>query len=119
MRLQDHTDFTTLHWVKAELDDALSKARQALESYVEDSRDTYVMHTCAADLHQVHGTLRMVELYGAAMVVGEMEQLVAALISDRVANRDEAYAALMRGMMQMPDYLERLQSGHRDVPIVL
>jgi chemosensory pili system protein ChpA (sensor histidine kinase/response regulator) len=119
VRLQDHTDFTTLHWVKAELDDALSKARQALESYVEDSRDTYVMHTCAADLHQVHGTLRMVELYGAAMVVGEMEQLVAALISDRVANRDEAYAALMRGMMQMPDYLERLQSGHRDVPIVL
>jgi chemosensory pili system protein ChpA (sensor histidine kinase/response regulator) len=119
VRLQDHTDFTTLHWVKAELDDALSKARQALESYVEDSRDAYVMHTCAADLHQVHGTLRMVELYGAAMVVGEMEQLVAALISDRVANRDEAYAALMRGMMQMPDYLERLQSGHRDVPIVL
>ncbi|QWT20623.1 Hpt domain-containing protein [Bacillus sp. NP157] len=119
MRLQDHTDFTTLHWVKAELDDALSKARQALESYVEDSRDTYVMHTCAADLHQVHGTLRMVELYGAAMVVGEMEQLVAALIGDRVAHRDDAYAALMRGMMQMPDYLERLQSGHRDVPIVL
>jgi chemosensory pili system protein ChpA (sensor histidine kinase/response regulator) len=119
VRLQDHTDFTTLHWVKAELDDALSKARQALESYVEDSRDAYVMHTCAADLHQVHGTLRMVELYGAAMVVGEMEQLVAALIDDRVAQRDDAYAALMRGMMQMPDYLERLQSGHRDVPIVL
>jgi len=119
VRLQDHTDFTTLHWVKAELDDALSKARQALESYVEDSRDAYVMHTCAADLHQVHGTLRMVELYGAAMVVGEMEQLVAALIDDRVAHRDDAYAALMRGMMQMPDYLERLQSGHRDVPIVL
>jgi chemosensory pili system protein ChpA (sensor histidine kinase/response regulator) len=119
VRLQDHTDFTTLHWVKGELDDALAKARQALESYVEDSRDTYVMHTCAADLHQVHGTLRMVELYGAAMVVGEMEQLVAALIEGRVANTDEAYAVLMRGMMQMPDYLERLQSGHRDVPVVL
>nr|WP_243853264.1 Hpt domain-containing protein [Luteibacter anthropi] len=108
-----------MHWVKAELDDALAKARQALESYVEDPRDTYVMHTCAADLHQVHGTLRMVELYGAAMVVGEMEALVAALIDGDVAQRDEAYAALMRGMMQMPDYLERLQSGHRDVPVVL
>ncbi|MEX1826386.1 Hpt domain-containing protein [Luteibacter sp. CQ10] len=119
MRLNDHTDFTTLHWVKAELDDALAKARQALESYVEDPRDAYVMHTCAADLHQVHGTLRMVELYGAAMVVGEMEALVAALIDGDVAQRDDAYAALMRGMMQMPDYLERLQSGHRDVPIVL
>jgi chemosensory pili system protein ChpA (sensor histidine kinase/response regulator) len=119
MRLQDHTDFTTLHWVKAELDEALSKARQALETYVDDPDDKRIMQACAADLHQVFGTLRMVELYGAAMVVGEMELLVAALIDDKVEQRDEAYAALMRGMVQMPDYLERLQSGHRDVPIVL
>src|SRR3546814_4047769 len=25
----------------------------------------------------------------------------------------------MRGLMQLPDYLERLSSGHRDVPVVL
>jgi len=119
MRLQDHNDFTTLNWVKAELDEALSKARQALEAYVSEPGDIHVMRSCAADLHQVHGTLRMVELYGAAMVVEEMEQLVAALMAGTVAQRDDAYAALMRGMVQMPDYLERLQSGHRDVPIVL
>ena len=119
MRLQDHNDFTTLNWVKAELDEALSKARQALEAYVSEPGDLHVMRSCAADLHQVHGTLRMVELYGAAMVVEEMEQLVAALMAGTVAQRDDAYAALMRGMVQMPDYLERLQSGHRDVPIVL
>jgi chemosensory pili system protein ChpA (sensor histidine kinase/response regulator) len=119
MRLQDHNDFTTLNWVKAELDEALSKARQSLEAYVNEPGDIHVMRSCAADLHQVHGTLRMVELYGAAMVVEEMEQLVAALMAGTVAQRDDAYAALMRGMVQMPDYLERLQSGHRDVPIVL
>jgi chemosensory pili system protein ChpA (sensor histidine kinase/response regulator) len=28
-------------------------------------------------------------------------------------------AALMRGVVQLPDYLERLQGGHRDIPIVL
>ena len=26
---------------------------------------------------------------------------------------------LMRGIVQLPDYLERLQSGHKDIPIVL
>ena len=26
---------------------------------------------------------------------------------------------LMRGMVQLPDYLERVQSGHKDIPIVL
>ncbi|MFC5438133.1 Hpt domain-containing protein [Rhodanobacter umsongensis] len=119
MRLQDHIDFTTLQWVKPELDDTLSIAREALESYVDNPGKRDFMRTCADHLHQVQGTLQMVELYGAAMVTTEMETLAIALLEDHVAYREEAYAALMRGLMQLPDYLERLSSGHRDVPVVL
>ena len=119
MRLQDHIDFTTLQWVKPELDETLSTAREALESYVENPDDREVMRSCTRHLHQVHGTLRMVELYGAAMVTAEMETLSIALLEDHITYREEAYAALMRGLMQLPDYLERLSSGHRDVPVVL
>lgn len=119
MRLQDHIDFTTLQWVKPELDDTLSIAREALESYVDNPGKRDYMRTCADHLHQVQGTLQMVELYGAAMVTAEMEALAIALLEDHVAYREEAYAALMRGLMQLPDYLERLSSGHRDVPVVL
>ncbi|HEY0197130.1 MAG TPA: Hpt domain-containing protein [Rhodanobacter sp.] len=119
MRLQDHIDFTTLQWVKPELDETLSTAREALESYVENPDNRAAMTECATHLHQVHGTLQMVELYGAAMVTAEMETLSAALLEDRITYREEAYASLMRGMMQLPDYLERLSSGHRDVPVVL
>ncbi|MEO9078255.1 MAG: Hpt domain-containing protein [Rhodanobacter sp.] len=119
MRLQDHIDFTTLQWIKPELDDTLSLAREALESYVDNPEKRDFMRTCADHLHQVHGTLKMVELHGAAMVTAEMEALCGALLDDGVASREEAYAALMRGLMQLPDYMERLSSGHRDVPIVL
>ncbi|WP_233841235.1 Hpt domain-containing protein [Dyella sp. 2HG41-7] len=119
MRLQDHIDFTTLQWVKPELDETLALARQALESYVDNPGDRDVMRRCADNLHQVQGTLRMVELYGAAMVAEEMETLSISLLEDHVHNREDAYAALMRGLMQLPDYLERLSSGHRDVPVVL
>jgi chemosensory pili system protein ChpA (sensor histidine kinase/response regulator) len=119
MRLQDHIDFTTLQWVKPELDETLSTAREALESYVENPDDRQAMVDCTTHLHQVHGTLKMVELYGAAMVTAEMETLSTALLEDRITYREEAYAALMRGLMQLPDYLERLTSGHRDVPVVL
>jgi chemosensory pili system protein ChpA (sensor histidine kinase/response regulator) len=119
MRLQDHIDFTTLQWVKPELDETLALARQALESYVDNPGERDVMRQCADNLHQVQGTLRMVELYGAAMVAEEMETLAISLLEDHVRNREDAYAALMRGLMQLPDYLERLSSGHRDVPVVL
>jgi len=119
MRLQDDIDFTTLTWVKQELDDTLKQAQQALEAYVEDSSDKSQMRFCASYLHQVQGTLRMVELYGAAMVVEEMERLALGLLDGQIKQADDAYSVLMRGMVQLPDYLERLQSGHRDIPIVL
>ncbi|WP_109124577.1 Hpt domain-containing protein [Dyella sp. C11] len=119
MRLQDHIDFTTLQWVKPELDETLALAREQLEAYVDNPGNRDAMRSCADSLHQVHGTLRMVELYGAAMVTEEMETLSISLMEDHVANREEAYAALMRGLMQLPDYLERLSGGHRDVPVVL
>ncbi|MFC4528523.1 Hpt domain-containing protein [Dyella halodurans] len=119
MRLQDHIDFTTLQWVKPELDETLALAREALESYVDNPSDRAAMRSCADSLHQVQGTLRMVELYGAAMVAEEMETLTISLLEDHVADREDAYAALMRGLMQLPDYLERLSGGHRDVPVVL
>jgi chemosensory pili system protein ChpA (sensor histidine kinase/response regulator) len=119
MRLQDDIDFTTLTWVKQELDDTLKQAQQALEAYVDDTADKSQMRFCASYLHQVQGTLRMVELYGAAMVVEEMERLALGLLDGHIKQAEDAYTVLMRGMVQLPDYLERLQSGHRDIPIVL
>ncbi|MEW9573724.1 Hpt domain-containing protein [Rhodanobacter sp. Si-c] len=119
MRLQDHIDFTTLQWVRPELEQTLSDARESLESYVDNPARDDAMRACANGLHQVQGTLRMVELPGPAMVATEMEALAIALLEDHVAQREEAYATLMRGLMQLPDYLERIAGGHRDVPVVL
>ena len=119
MNADDNRDFTTLSWVKRELDETLGQAREALEAYVDDPADTQLMRDCTRCLHQVHGTLRMVELYGAAMVVEEMESLAEAVVADKVDDANEAYSVLMRGMVQTPDYLERVQSGHRDIPVVL
>ena len=119
MKLHDDGDFTALNWVKPALDATLAQARDSLEAYVEDPGNLAPMRDCVAHLHQVQGTLRMVELYGAAMVVENMERLADGLVADTVRQRDESYSVLMRGMVQLPDYLERLQSGHKDIPIVL
>src|SRR3546814_19156758 len=48
-----------------------------------------------------------------------MGRLALALVHGDISDRDDACAALMRGVVQLPDYLERLQGGHRDIPIVL
>ncbi|MFL6587625.1 MAG: Hpt domain-containing protein [Luteimonas sp.] len=117
--LRDAIDHTMLGWIKPELDEVLRQARIELEGFVDAPDDPGRMRLCAGYLHQAQGTLRMVELYAPAMVVEEMERLADALRDDATADRDIASAALLRGMLLLPDYLERLQGGHRDIPIVL
>lgn len=117
--LRDAMSHAALGWVKPELDETLRQVRNEVEYYAEDPSDASRMRICAGYLHQVQGTLRMVELYAPAMVAEELEQLANAIGMGRVADRDESCATLMRGSVLLPDYLERLQNGHRDIPIVL
>ncbi|RZA37119.1 MAG: response regulator [Lysobacteraceae bacterium] len=117
--LRDAMSHAVLGWVKPELDETLRLARAEVEFFVEQPSDTSRMHFCAGYLHQVQGTLRMVELYAPAMVAEELELLARALQDNTTVDRDEACGTLMRGTVLLPDYLERLQGGHRDIPIVL
>lgn len=117
--LRDAMSHAVLGWVKPELDETLRLARSEVEFFAEDPADTSRMHFCAGYLHQVQGTLRMVELYAPAMVAEELELLARALQEKATVDRDEACGTLMRGTVLLPDYLERLQGGHRDIPIVL
>src|SRR5690554_1234689 len=112
--LRDAMSHAVLGWVKPELDETLRLARAEVEYFAEDPADTARMDACAAHLHQVQGTLRMVELYAPAMVAEELELLALAVRDQAVADRDESCGTLMRGTVLLPDYLERLQSGHRD-----
>ncbi len=119
MSSTDHIDFSTLTWVKSELDETLNRAKEALKAYVEDSEDINQLQFCVTYLHQVQGTLKMVELYGAAMVAEEMEGVAKDLIEDNIRDKDSAYDTLMQSILRLPDYLERIELGHKDVPIVL
>ena len=112
-------DFSTLAWVKKELDVTLKEARHALEAHAENPQDEAQTGFLVAHLHQVYGTLQMVELYGAALLAEEMEKVATAIAEQTVADREGACEALMGATLQLPDYLDRLTSGHRDIPLVL
>jgi chemosensory pili system protein ChpA (sensor histidine kinase/response regulator) len=112
-------DFSTLTWVKTELDDTLKEARQSLEAHVENPQDEAQLGFLSAHLHQVYGTLHMVELYGASLLAEEMEQVAKAIADKTVTRHDDACDVLMRAILQLPDYLDRLIAGYRDIPLVL
>ena len=114
-------DYLALDWVKDEIGETLDQAQQALEAWVENPEDSTRMRFCQTYLHQVFGTLQMVEFYGASLLAEEMEKLARALLEDQVpaARIADARETLMRAILQLPSYLERVQSSRRDLPVVL
>ncbi|NLY59183.1 MAG: hypothetical protein GX071_11710 [Gammaproteobacteria bacterium] len=115
----DRHDYVALDWVKGEISETLNQARQALEAYVETPEDTTRLRFCLTYIHQVHGTLQMVEFYGAALLAEEMEKLAQALMLGNCVHEAEALGVLMQAILQLPAYLDRVQSGRRDMPMLL
>ncbi|MFL6654530.1 MAG: Hpt domain-containing protein [Sulfurifustis sp.] len=110
-------DPSTLGWVKSEIDETLKQARLALEGFVENPADRARLRFCITHLHQVVGTLLMVELDGAAFLAREIEALAEAVMEEKVKAPQPAIETLTRGILVLPDYLARLQYGHSDLPL--
>ncbi|WP_460094540.1 hybrid sensor histidine kinase/response regulator [Pseudomonas sp. S2_B03] len=115
----DRHDYVALEWVKGEIAETLRLAHQAIEAVLDDPQAFPGLDECLAYIHQVHGSLQMVEFYGAALLAEEMEHLVEALQHDRVSHRDEALHLMLQALGQLPLYLDRVQSARRDLPLVV
>jgi chemosensory pili system protein ChpA (sensor histidine kinase/response regulator) len=111
----------TLHIVAKELSTTLNDARAALEGYAERPDQRALLEKCAELLHSAHGALRLVEVYGAALLAEEMEHVTLYLLSSSTDQKRQVDGldALMRAMVQLPTYLERVVSGGRDLALVL
>jgi chemosensory pili system protein ChpA (sensor histidine kinase/response regulator) len=111
----------TLEFVGRELNVAMGEARAAIEAYVEQPHNLPLLERCTRELHQVHGVLSVLEIYGAALLAEEMEQVAhyLATTAGERKNQAEVLDALMRAMVQLPSYLERVLAGGRDLALVL
>src|SRR5262245_37887338 len=111
----------TLHIVARELNSELNEARAALEAFGEQQENPALLRKCGEHLRSVHGALRIAEVYGAALLAEEMTQVARYLIDNFEERRHlaEGLDALMRAMVQLPTYLERVMSGGRDMALVL
>ena len=112
--MTERREHFALDWIKRELDETLKTARLALEAYAETKGDETRMRACLTHLHQVHGTLLMLELTGVSTLSDEMEQLAQALLNGSVRDPAPAQQSLMQAILQLPAYLEEIQKGLPD-----
>ena len=102
-------DNFALDWIRGELESTLDQARVALESYAEGGREETRLRSCLTSLHQVHGTLRMLELEGVVLLADHMEQTAQSLLNGSIQDARSAEQTLMQSILQLPNFIEEVQ----------
>jgi len=110
-----------LHLVARELSATLNDVRVALEAAADSPGDKAHVAKAAELMRAARGVLRVVEVYGAALLAEEMEQTARWLAGTESDARQfvDGLDALMRASVQLPTYLERVLGGGRDLALVL
>ncbi len=120
----DGHDYVALSWVKAEIVSNLEQAQQTLKQLVDantlDENDIIEKLTaCNELLHQVSGALQMVGFPGATLFAEEMELLSGKLLMRSVEDFNDSLQILIQAVLQMPSYLDIIQTEGQDIPIAL
>lgn len=111
--------YSALTWVKVTIDESLKQTRQALEQFVENTSDTSPLQQCVLWLHEIHGSLKIMELQTAALLVQEAELTIKTLLAGKIEGNAQTYDIVMRTLIQLPNYLDHLAIIQQDRPLAL
>jgi len=111
---------TGLRWVRGDVDKHIEKVRLQIENVASNpNAGAEAVTETVSNIEFLKFTLAALSLHGAETVTDEMIRLCEELLDHKVHNREKAFSALMDAIVVIPPYLDRLQAGHQDLPILL
>ena len=119
MLLEGSNVSTVLTWVRPDLDKHLNQIRTQIEHIANSAHIGDAIETTAEHLLQLKFTFEALMLQGATLVIEEMITVCNELSDHNIRDRQKAYGSMMDAIVVLPSYLDRLQAGHHDLPILL
>ncbi len=109
----------TLGWIRSEIEVTLENAQSHLADFHDNGHngDVSPFRLLSGDLHQIVGTLQMMEIDGAALLAQEVETLADAFVAGQASPDPETTGLLDRGLTAITVYLDQLHKGLPDLPI--
>ena len=119
MMPQGNQAHAAIGWVREDLDSCLDTVRENLEAFAEDTSRTEPLQAVQDQLQRLNLTFQTMEQMGAGLLTDEMLAVNGHMLHNGNVNFEETLNALTDAVIVLPSYLDRLQAGHDDLPILL
>ena len=110
-----------LGWVKPLINDNLDDAAHDLKHCIQE-RNKDLLASAKQRLGNVQRVLTVIEQYVAAMLTEEMVLFCDFIAEQESAGKkqnDQALELLLKAVLELPNYLEQVQSGRRELPFAI
>ena len=113
------TGVTSLSVVRDELFATIDEAELSLEQFIAERENGSLLQQSVENLHQVRGTLKLIELAGAEMLAQEILQQATDIPAGAGEERDGQLSALSNALHVLRRYLEIIDAQRHEVPEIL
>jgi hypothetical protein len=115
---------TRLGWVINDIDPLIEFAKKSLDSYLkweneESPEGEDGLSNCASYIENVQGSLDLVGAHGAAMLAKEIFILADEFHRGKIEKVEDAKQALVDAFIRLPEYLNHLEEGYADLPVII
>ncbi|RMD71941.1 MAG: hypothetical protein D6819_00220, partial [Gammaproteobacteria bacterium] len=116
--MSEALDFSSLAWVRHEIQKNLEKIRQTLERAL-DAGEPPPVEEARQELRQIQGTLEMIGIQGAILLTQELDALLEDLSEHPGEREEDTYEVLMETFLVLSHYLEWSQQHRQDIPLAV
>ncbi|WP_342242923.1 ferrous iron transporter B [Pseudomonas sp. OTU5201] len=113
------TGVTSLGLVRDELFATMEQAEQSLEQFIAERQNGGLLQQAVEAMHQVRGTLKLIELTGAELLAQELLDQATDIPTGAGEERDVQLAAQSNALHVLRRYLENLDVHRQEMPELL
>lgn len=110
---------TSLNLVRDELFVTMEEAEQSLEHFIAERHNGSLLQQAVESLHQVRGTLNLIELAGAELLAQEVLDQATDIPAGAGEERDVQLGALSNALHVLRRYLENVDAHRQEMPELL
>lgn len=110
---------TSLNLVRDELFTTMEEAELSLEQFIADRNNGSLLQQAVESLHQVRGTLNLIELAGAELLAQEVLDQATDIPAGAGEERDVQLSALSNALHVLRRYLENVEAHRQEMPELL
>jgi len=110
---------TSLNLVRDELFATMEEAESSLEQFIADRHNGSLLQQAVENLHQVRGTLNLIELAGAELLAQEVLDQATDIPAGAGEERDVQLSALSNALHVLRRYLENVEAHRQEMPELL